>query len=104
MDWTSLGIGFCLGAMVGLGFGLWLAHRAATSHVKRVSEAVKRAETVTDEAMKTASQAHRVSLHVSDQYAPLRKRLEDVEREIDGLKQQVHALIHDLPPPELEHR
>ena len=86
-----------VGVGLGLAFGLWLAHRAASAHVKRVAQAVKHAEDVTDEAMRTASQAHRVSLHVSEQYAPLRKRLEDVEREIGSLQQQVHEIRMGIP-------
>ena len=100
MNLASLAIGFALGSVAGLAVGLWLAAKGAATHVRRVAEAVKRAEDVSDDAARTASQAHRVSLHVSDQYAPLRKRLEDVEREIGSLQQQVHEIRMGIPEGE----
>jgi uncharacterized protein HemX len=95
-----LALGIFIGVVVGFIIGIWLAHRAAATHVARVNDAVRRAEEVSGEASKTASQAHRVSLHVSDQYAPLRRRLEDVEREIASLQQQVHEIRVGLPEGE----
>lgn len=87
--------GMMVGGFLGLGFGLWLAARGAKDHVQRVDRLANRMES-------TATRAERISLHVSDQYAPLKERLERVEVEIEDLRQRVHQLITEIPDTDPE--
>ena len=77
----ALAVGLSLGTLLGVGFaglGAWI-------HARWMHRAAER-------AVSASEQAKRISLHVSDQYQPLRTRLDRVELELEEIRQQLHAL------------
>lgn len=76
--WFILG-GVLLGLVLTAGFAAWIA--------KRLGRVLDRAEKMISEMQAVIGQARKIAFHVSEQYAPLKDRIDALEKRVDTIEQ-----------------
>jgi hypothetical protein len=72
--------------MAGIIIGLFLAAGAVAWAVHYLKGVVEEAREVIKEMGKVVNQAKVLAYHVSENYAPLRKKVDEIEREVNDIR------------------